>query len=211
MLWNKELLLTLFELPEILNRRTRGKPRISKRLNGKIIDIRPQEIAERNTFGHWESDTVLGCKRKGEPAIFTIVERLTGYYLSIRIDSKTVNGVEEAMKQLKSHFGDKFSQVFCSITTDNGSEFAAFEKFEALGTDIFFAHPYSAWERPINERTNRILRKFIPKCRSISNYTDEQILMFADQINAIPRKRIGYHTLEKLFEDHLDIIYSTIL
>ena len=72
------MLLTLFELPEVLSRRRHGKPRIAKRLNGRGIEERPTEVEERNTFGHWESDTVLGRKKKGEPAVFTIVERLTG-------------------------------------------------------------------------------------------------------------------------------------
>ena len=209
LLWNGELPLTLFELPEVLNRRSRKKPRLSKRINGKSIDERIPEVAERNTFGHWESDTVLGRKKSGEPAVFTIVERLTGCYLSIRIDSKTKDGIASAMNQLKDQYGEQFSQVFRTITTDNGSEFAAFSTFEALGTKVYFAHPYSAWERPVNERTNRILRKFIPKGHSIHDYTHEQILMFADEINATPRKRLGYQTPEELFDAHLDRIYAT--
>ena len=208
LLWKGELPVTLFELPEVLSRRTRRKPRISKYSLGKSIEERLPEVADRTTFGHWESDTVLGRKSSGEPAVFTIVERLTGCYLSIRIDSKTTAGVAAAMEQLKEQYGDKFSQVFRSITTDNGNEFAAFSAFEALGTEIYFAHPYSAWERPVNERTNRILRRFIPKGRSIHNYTHEQILMFADEINATPRKRLGYRTPEELFEKHLDRIYA---
>lgn len=125
-----------------------------------------------------------GPKKSDESALFTIVGRMTGCYFSIRIDSETTTGVAFAMKQLKEQYGDKFSKVFCSITTDNGNEFAAFSTFEALDTEIYFAHRYSAWERAVNERTNRILRKFIPKGRSIRDYTDEQILMFAEQINS---------------------------
>ena len=209
LLWKGELPLSLFEVPEALSRRQRGKPRISKRLNGKSIDERPVEVAQRTTFGHWESDTVLGKKKKGEAAVFTIVERLTGCYLTIRIDEKTTDGVATAMAQLKDQFGDKFAQVFRSITTDNGSEFAGFSSFEALGTTIYFAHPYSSWERPVNERTNRVLPKFIPKGTSISRFTDEQILMFSDEINATPTKRLGYQTPEELFEAELDQIYAT--
>lgn len=162
----------------------------------------------RNTFGHWEADTVLGRKRNGEPVVFTIVERLTGCYLSSWIDSKTTDSIATVMDQLKEQYMEKFSQVFRNLTTDNGSEFAAFSAFETLGTKIYFARPYSAWERPVNERTNRILRKFIPRGRSIRDYTDEQILMFADQMNATPRKRLDYRTPEELFEQQLDRIYA---
>ena len=187
LLWKGELPLMLFDLPEVLGRRKRGKPRVSKRLHGKTLDERAPEVDDRNTFGHWESDTVLGRKKKGEPAVFTIVERLTGCCLAIRTDGKTTSGIASAMKRLHAQFGDKFAAVFRTITTDNGSEFATFTEFEALGTEVYFAHPYSAWERPVNERCNRILRRFIPKGISIQNYTDEAILMFADEINALPR------------------------
>lgn len=62
------------------------KTRLSKHVFGKSIEERLPEVANRNTFGHWESDTVLIRKTSGKPAVFTIVERLTGYYLYIRID-----------------------------------------------------------------------------------------------------------------------------
>lgn len=209
MIWKGELPITLFDLPEALSRRQRRKPRVPKRSSGKSIDLRPTEIAERTTFGHWESDTVLGRKAKGEPATFSIVERLTGHYLTFKIDSKTTDGVATAMEQLYQMFGEQFSKVFRSITTDNGSEFAEFSHFEQLGTEVYFAHPYSSWERPVNERSNRLLRKFMPKGVSMKGFSPEDILMFSDEINATPRKRLGYRTPEELFEEHLDQIYRT--
>ena len=208
LLWNGELAITLFDLPEVLSRRARSKPRVPKRSSGKSIDLRPAEVSSRTTFGHWESDTVLGKKGKGEPVVFSIVERLTNFYLTIRIDSKTTDAVAEAIRQLHQEFGENFHHVFRSITTDNGSEFAAFSTFENLGTEIYYAHPYSSWERPVNERSNRILRRFIPKGKSISNYSAEQVVMFSDQINSTPRKILDYHTPEELFEEQLDRIYS---
>ncbi len=96
--------------------------------------------------------------KRGEAAVFTIVERLTGYYISIRIDGKNTAGVADAMEQLKTQYGEKFSQVFRSITTDNGSEFASFDEFEASGTSIYFAHPYTSCERPVN-RNQRYSQK----------------------------------------------------
>lgn len=207
MLWNGELSIKLFEFPEVLSRKKRGKPRLHKMLRGTSIVDRPCEVDDRTTFGHWESDTVIGKKKKGEPAVFTIVERLTGCYISLKIDEKTTNAVYFAMKKLKNMFGDKFSQVFKSITTDNGSEFADFSKFEEFGTKIYFANPYSSWERPINERTNRILRKFIKKGSSIFGFTSDEILQFSDEINSTPRKSLNYSTPEELFDAHLDKIY----
>lgn len=208
MIWQGELEITLFDLPEVLSRRQRRKPRVPKRSDGKIIDLRPAEVKERNTFGHWESDTVVGRKNKGEPAAFTIVERLTGHYLSFKINGKTADGVAGAMQQLHEMFGDQFSKVFKTITTDNGSEFANFSDFEALGTEVYFAHHYSSWERPVNERTNRLLRKFMPKGVSMNSFSEEDILVFSDELNAMPRRRLGYRTPEELFEQQLDLIYQ---
>lgn len=210
MIWKGELPVTLFDLPEVLSRRQHRKPRIPKRSSGKSIDLRPAEIAKRTTFGHWESDTVLGKKAKGEPATFSIVERLTGHYLTFKIGEKNTAGVATAMEQLHRMFGEQFSKVFRSITTDNGSEFAEFSRFEQLGCEVYFAHPYSAWERPVNERSNRLLRKFMPKGVSMKGFSHEDILMFSDELNATPRRRLGYRTPEELFENYLDQIYRTV-
>ena len=78
--------------------RKRKNPCIHKRICGKSIDERPAKAAAWDTFGHWESDTVVGRKRAGEAAVFTIVERLTGCYISIRIDGKNTAGVTDAME-----------------------------------------------------------------------------------------------------------------
>lgn len=203
LLWKGEFLLTLFELPEVLTRCKRGIPRISKRKNGKGIEFRPQKVLERNTFSHWEFDTILGCKRKGEPAVFTIMERLTGYYLSLKIDGKTVNGMVAAMEQLHQQYGEHFAEVFRTITTDNGSEFADFSSAKRYSCEVYFAESYFTWERPVNERTNRLLRRFIFKRTS----NDQEILQVADEINAMPRKCLGYATPEGLFKEQLDRIY----
>ncbi len=140
--------------------------------------------------------------------MFTIVERLTGNYFAFKIGSKTTEGVKHAMEQLHAEFGEQFSKVFKTITTDNGSEFASFSEFEKYMTEIYFAHPYSSWERPVNERTNGMLRKLIRKGESIDCYTAEQIRQFSDMLNSTPRKRLGYKTPEELFDEQLDILYS---
>ena len=68
------------------------------------------------------------------------------------------------MEYLKNYYGDKFSQIFKTITSDNGSEFAELAKLEDnTKTKVYFAHPYSSWERGSNERHNGLLRRFIPK------------------------------------------------
>lgn len=108
-------------------------------------------------------------------------------------------------------YGDeKFAEVFKTITSDNGSEFARLSEIEAWGVKVYFAHAYSSWERGQNERHNRMLRKYVPKGVSITKYTEEEILGFADKMNDVPRRILGYSTPNELFERFLDQVYSVI-
>lgn len=200
--------LSLFELPEILKRKHSKKGnRKHKRLKGRSIDERPAIVDLRTEFGHWEADTVIGRKSGKEAAILTLVERVTNNYLAIRIPGKNSESVIHAMKGLQAEYGERFSSVFKSITTDNGSEFEDFSIVEDWGSSIYFAHPYSSWERPVNERHNGFLRQYIPKGVSIERYTPEDLLHFADELNSRPRKRLGYQTPEELFDAFLDKLY----
>ena len=80
--------------------------------------------------------------------------------------------------------------------------------FEQWGSKIYFAHPYSSWERPVNERHNGLLRGFVPKGTSIAKYSPAQIISFSDELNERPRKRLGYRTPEELFDAFLDSVYA---
>ena len=113
-----------------------------------------------------------------------------------------------AMEVLKEEYGDEFSEVFKTITADNGSEFERLPELEAYGIGVFFAHPYSSWERPQNERHNRLFRRYVPKGQSIDNYSAQQIISFADEMNALPRRVLNYSTTEELFDAFLDRVYS---
>ena len=81
------------------------------------------------------------------------------------------------MNELHDEYGEHFSQIFKTITVDNGSEFADFAKVEKWGTKAFFAHPYTAWERPQNEHYNGLFRAFVPRGASLEQYT--LLLQFA--------------------------------
>ena len=96
------------------------------------------------------------------------------------------------------------------MTADNGSEFERLAEIENWGTRVYFAHPYSSWERPQNERHNRIFRRNVPKGVSIDRFSTEKILSFADEMNDMPRKLLDYATPEELFDEFLDRIYSII-
>ena len=114
----------------------------------------------------------------------------------------------ELMNTLHDEHGEHFSQVFKTITVDNGSEFADFAQVEKWDTKVFFAHPYASWERPQNERHNGPFRAFVPKGASIEDFTDEDILSAADELNGRPRRKLGYRTPEELFDAFLDCVFA---
>ncbi len=114
------------------------------------------------------------------------------------------------MIRLKIFFGSKFSEVFNSITADNGSEFADLSELEQkteTKTKVYFIHPYSSFEKGTNERHNGLIRRFIPKGKRISDYSLETISFIENWMNTILRKFLDYKTPEELFEIHLDKIY----
>lgn len=205
-------LLTPFDVPEALTRKRKAhKTRANKRIPGTSIDERPEIASLRIECGHWEIDTVVGHKAGKESVVLTLVEKKTDYYIAIKIPGKDSVSVKTAMEVLRKEYGEKnFSKVFKTITADNGTEFENLKSLEEWGVQIYFAHPYSSWERAQNERHNRLLRRYIPKGVSIENYTDEQILWFADEMNDMPRRQLGYSTPAELFEEFLDQVYSVI-
>jgi len=206
-LWNHNLPLTLFDTPLCLKRR-RNKHHvcIRGRVRGRTIDERPS--FPKDEIGHWEGDTVIGLKSGKESAVLTLLEKASGNYIAMKIAGRNTDAVEKAMESLKAEYGNAFGQIFKSITVDNGPEFEHFSEIERLGSKIYFAHPYSAWERPQNERTNGLFRGYVPKGKSIDRYTADEILQFADELNARPRKKLGYLSPEDLFEAFLDDIYK---
>ena len=210
MLWAGKLPLSMFELPHVLGRKRHRKwIRKNKRIKGRSIEERPAIVDEGSEIGHWEVDTVVGQREGREAVTFTAVEKVTRNYIAIRIAGRNSAGVEAAMTQLQDQYGpERFSQVFKTMTADNGHEFETFSKFESLGTKIYFTHPYSSWERPQNERHNGLLRDFIPKGTSIERFTDEDVLNMADALNQRPRRILGYHSPTELFESFLDEVYA---
>ena len=197
------------DLPEKLSRNTKTKKvRKNKRNLGTSIEERPEIVESRTEFGHWETDTVLGKKEEGEPCVLPLVERMTRMCLWVKATNHTAEAIQAALEQVMAYFGSKKNEVFKTITGDNGSEFADLSLLEDGKLKVYFTHPYSSWEKGTNERHNRMLRRFIPKGKSISDYTADEICFFADCINGLPRKILGYSSPEELFEAQLDRLYA---
>lgn len=181
--------------------------RQNKKELGKSIDQRPDSVNNRKNFGHWEIDSVIGFKTKDDNALLTLVERKTRYMITVVLDDHTEESVCYAVKKLVKELGQlPFSDIFKTITADNGSEFSSLDHTLNHLSDIYFAHPYSSWERGSNERHNGLLRQFVPKGTPIYKYSKQFIQSATDQINLLPRKILNYRQPAMLFFEELQKI-----
>jgi len=89
-----------------------------------------------------------------------------------------------------------------TIPFDNGSAFADHGVIaQQLNVDIYFAHPYSAYERGRNENANGLLRQYVPKGMSFESVTLEQLEAIVNQRNDRPRKKQQYRTPHEVFKE----------
>lgn len=191
------------DLPQKMTRCPRKrKPRIrpNKKKLGCSIEERPACVDSRDRFGDWELDLVIGSKFGKDHVLMTLLERKTRYYRVIRLMDKTSESVMKAFEKLKIEYGERFSSVFKSITTDNGSEFSRLSELESTTqTKVYFAHPYSSYEKGANERHNGLLRHFFPKGKRIDSFSDDEISDAELWINTLPRKVLAYATPRMLY------------
>lgn len=155
-----------------------GVPRIDER--DKIVD-------SRTTLYHWEWDTIVSKNHKGWAV--TLVERASRYlriHRTSSFNSKTVYWVILYML---------YKEKILTLTVDNGKEFAKLKTIqEKLKIKCYRAHPYSSYERWTNERTNWLVRKYLPKGCDISLYSNEEIQIMENLLNHKPRKCLDYRT-----------------
>jgi IS30 family transposase len=190
-----------------VRRRLKRPAHERKRILGKSIEERPESINERQEFAHWEGDGMVGRRRKGH--LLTLVERTLGYGILWDAKDRSADRVVGMLDELQEQYGMLFAQVFKSITFDNGPEFSDAEGIEKGGRlTAYYAHPFSSYERGTNENWNGIVRRFIPKGKSLEDLDPDILQRINRYINQLPRKRFNYRTPEELFEQRLKIIMT---
>ncbi len=149
---------------------------------GKSIEERPESINQRENVGDVEIDTVIQTRAKNE-CLLTLTDRKSRYQIIRLIPDKSASSVNQALKMILRDY------QINSITADNGTEFSRLA--EVFDPDhIYYAHPYSSWERGTNENHNRLIRRWLPK-RS-KNVTQQQVTFIENWINNYPKKILGY-------------------
>jgi IS30 family transposase len=184
-------------------RRRRKKRRRQKRygsgrrfLPGRVsISERPAIVETRERFGDWEGDTVEGKKSTGYMA--THVERKSRYLIAAKLHNKKAESL--TLKSIKA-FWRIPKKMRKTLTVDNGREFARFKELEdKTGLTVYFADPYSAWQRGTNENTNGLLRQYFPKGTDFRTVTEEDLAFAVKKLNHRPRKCLGYQSPHEVF------------
>ena len=158
------------------------------------IHERPAE-ADGKRFGDWEMDLIVDSNGN---AILTMIGRSTNFLLmaKLREGKKSMPLAKTVWRLLLPYKGEKLK----TITTDNGSEFAAHEWItEKLGVTVFFTDAYSSWQKGGVENTNKLVRQYIPKGMDISEVTDRRIASIQAKINRRPREKLNFSTPKEEF------------
>lgn len=186
-----------------LNLRRRRKKRRRQKRYGKghrfagrkCISQRPEIVDGRQRYGDWEGDTIEGKKSSGY--IATVVERKSRYLLASKLENKKAATLTA---QGTRSFRSIPRKMRKTLTVDNGSEFAQFKEYEEkTGLDIYFAKPYSPWQRGANENTNGLLRQYFPKGSDFKEVTKEDVHQAVKRLNNRPRKCLNYRTPCEIF------------
>jgi len=184
-----------------ISQKVAAKPRDLN--EGPFIDDRPSVVDEKKRIGDWEVDTIIG--KNHQQAIVTMVERLSKITVLKKVTIKSAELVSNALITSLT----PLAEFILTITGDNGTEFAYHEKVaEALQADFYFAHPYSSWERGLNENTNGLIRQYLKKGCNFSDVTDEDLEMIMNRLNNRPRKTLGYKTPNQVFGDRINMVYN---
>ena len=190
-------LIALLPYKKTQRKRANYKSKRGVKIKDQIsIEDRPKEIETRKEMGHWEGDLIIGKDHKS--AIGTLVERKSRFTIIVKLENKK-------SKTVRTEFVKEFNKIHSfytkTLTYDNGTEMAQHKKFsEQTNMTVYFAHPYSSWERGTNENTNGLIRRYFPKKTDFNGVTVEQLKKAQNALNNRPRKVLGYRTPNEVME-----------
>lgn len=185
----------------VKNLRQKGKRRKAEQRGkfsmGTPISERPKEVKNRATFGHWELDSVVSSRGESKGCFATFVERKSRLYTALKMPDRTASSMQKAITQLYSALP---IGAFKTGTTDRGKEFACYSGIkEQLGVILYFADPYSSWQRGSNENSNGLLREFYPKKSDLAKVNQSELTHNLFLINSRPRKCLAWKSPIQVF------------
>lgn len=185
----------------VKNLRQKGKRRKAEKRGkfsmGTPISKRPAEVKNRGTFGHWELDSMVSSRGEGKGRFATFVERKSRLYTALKMSDRTAASMQRAITTLYNLLPNG---AFRTGTTDRGKEFACCTAIQQqLGVTLYFADPFSSWQRGSNENSNGLLREFYSKKTDLSNINQSELTHNLFLINNRPRKCLGWKSPVQVF------------
>jgi IS30 family transposase len=199
--------------PETIYRYIRARPHLQRHLRhqgkrylrasdgrrGPIkdrVDIsqRPQIVEQKLRLGDWELDTIAGA---GRAVLVSMVDRASKLCL-LRVVARP-NAVLVS-RAILSTLG-RPDVIVKTLTADNGAEFARHKGLaHRLSAGFYFAKPYHAWQRGLNEHTNGLVRQYLPKGTCLDNITPDRVRDIQSKLNTRPRAVLGFKTPKEVFD-----------
>lgn len=189
--------------------RKRKRRKVQPRRNAthpdhRSIEHRPAEIDSRAVLGHWEIDSIIGKAKGKAESCLVLSERKTRQEIILKPLGKAADATVRSLHKLRRAIGPDFSTIFQTLTCDNGSEFADQQGMEIDKTLVYYCHPQSPGERGTNENTNKLLRRKLPKGKSLSRLTAKQAKEVQDWVNDYRRPILGGRCSQDVFFEELD-------
>lgn len=197
----RELLGCLRQGHQARRPRSRGTDRRPDRLPDELrIAARPEEVAERLVPGHWEGDLIKGAFNRS--SVGTLVERSSRLVMIARMEGNDALAAQQGFERL---FEQVPPDLRKSLTYDRGTEMARHaELSQRTGVKIYFADPYSPWQRGSNENMNGLIRQYLPKGTDLSVHTQDTLDEIAYLLNHRPRKVLGFKTPWEVYRELMD-------
>lgn len=150
-----------------------------------------------------EMDSVEGTK--GGKVLLTIHFPIPQFMLAFIRDANTSQSVIDIFDQLYLELRpDIFCDLFKVLVGDNGSEFSnpraiEFDKQGNRRTNVFYCDPSAPFQKGAVENNHTLIRRIIPKGKSLDIYTQDDINLMMNHINSYGRKNLGNKTPYEVF------------
>ena len=167
------------------------------------ISARPQDIADRSSFGHWEGDLLIFKREYGKANLTSLVERRSRFTFLARNPSRHSAGV---MAGIDRHLNVLPPSLRQSITFDRGTDFSTLRN--RLGVTSYFCLPSAPWQKGGVENCNGRIRRFLPSDTDIALLSDREIQAVADRLNSTPRKCLGYRTPHEVLGEQIALLQA---
>ena len=146
-----------------------------------------------------EMDTVKGCREQGKRMLTMLFTQQNLMLIFLMRDGKADTVVEQ-LDWLTAALGlDTFRRLFPVILTDNGSEFKHLREMEytvdgECRTRVYYCDPQASWQKPHIEKNHEYIRYVLPRGKSFSPYTQEDMVLLMNHINSTRRSKLNGKT-----------------